>query len=393
MNYELEILEDIVNSWKQRVGNVGVQDLEEIKDRLQIEMKRLEKLMISQLLSLRNETMVNSYFTIHMHKLSSLADRLYDGIAEGIDTGVVIPVLNLIDALRKIYPSLVTRDLILPNAFRAIHGTALLQQWDELTTSWQSLGIDKEILEVAFLPLEEFGDLSKKLSWFHYSWIQQYLSSLENLDFSNYKPYPAPGYLISDHLALFNFNHAAFISFCHRLLQQRINRHKQKEDQLYLLRVAKKVIKQQRIISDVPFFYDKKSVKEELLHWIKEETDFRSLFDTAILESEGKVVPVNVYKYVYNMKVDQLAFWKKLQYDNGVYAEDNLDVFSAKIAYNASTKTTEDLSAKSVKSKLYGKEDQVIKPIYELIEKMLDDMSPSYKLLLNMRDEIKNFIR
>lgn len=360
MSYKLETLEQMVEDWNIKHVPASDHDYSEMADQLIIEVKRVEKIMIGHLLSLKNDTMLNSCLTIHIEKLSGICDKLYDKTKEKSGHNTVQPLLNLIELLRSLNPSLIGRDIALTKAFRTSQYETLLAQWKKIISEWGHLNVDPELFEVAFLPLKEFSDMSNEFSWFHYTWIKQYLSSLESINFEIYAPYPTPEYLISDHLALFNFNHNRFLAFCYRILQQRISRYQVKEDQLYFLGVAKKIIKPQPVISDTPFYQDKKSVKEELQQWIKEEIGFRSMFDASILENEGKLVPVNLYKFVYNMKGEQLAFWKKLQYDNGVYGEDNLHNFCAKVANNSSTRNTEDLSAKSIKSKLYQKDGLVL---------------------------------
>lgn len=74
------------------------------------------------------------------------------------------------------------------------------------------------------------------------------------------------------------------------------------------------------------------------------------------------------------MKCNQLAFWKKLQYDHGVYEEGNLDVFCEKVAANFTSKGQDELSPSSIKSKLYSKDPAVIDHIEGLLVAMLEDV-------------------
>ncbi|MDB4925508.1 hypothetical protein [Mucilaginibacter sp.] len=389
MKYELETLETLAGEW---AVNQTLTTLGEQKKSFIDEAWRTKKAIIHNLLLQKNQTLLHTYFTIHMQKLVELCDKVFDAVGQDTAHSVVIAILDLLDALKKAVPGLIDRDLALPKAFRVIQGKRLADEWEQLLPKLKNIGATPELLEIAVLPFEEFSSLKLKLSWFHYIWLKQYLYELDNLDFSKFEPYPSAVHLIHECLIRLDFNHSRFMAYCCKVIRESTDQFEEPKEQLLVLSMSRKIIRQFPMISGEPFYQKKQSIIKDLIKWVDEETDFRSVYDLGIFASIGKKVPVNPYKFIYDMTLEQLAFWKKLQYDHKLYIEDNLDSFSIKIAYNSSTRNKDELSIGSITSKLYSKDHKVISPVYELILAMFTTMQPIMELLQKMLDDLKPFM-
>src|SRR5690606_22471164 len=100
-------------------------------------------------------------------------------------------------------------------------------------------------------------------------------------------------------------------------------------------------------------------IVNELVDWIEAEIDYGLAANPLKRTASMKLNTT--------MKGSQLSFWNKLQYDHGIYEEDNLEIFSEKVAHNFTSKGKEDLSPSSIKSKLYSKDLSVIDPVESLL--------------------------
>lgn len=98
MNYELELLETLVELLKKQPVMSQQDNL------LREETKRLEKVMLRQLISFTNKTQLNTYLQINLHKLVEICDQLYDPQAR--DNPHAGHVLDLLISVRKAAKSL-----------------------------------------------------------------------------------------------------------------------------------------------------------------------------------------------------------------------------------------------------------------------------------------------
>jgi len=387
MKYELKALEDLINKLRDNHTLKNAQDNIRI---IEQEAKRTKQAIIHLLLLQKNETLLNTCFTIHILKLIEISDQLFDMTGNDTEHPGTLAILNLIGALKKAVPNLISRDIALPKAFRVIQGKQLAAEWLLMTDRLANIGAGTELIEIAGLPFEEFASLKIKLSWFHYTWLKQYLAELATIDFTKFDPYPSPEHLIHECLIRLDFNHPRFMAYCCKVIQQSADQYKSEE--LLILNMTKKLIGQFNMLSGESFYPKQQNIVKELYRWIDKEIEFRQVYDMAVFEAEGKKVPVNPYKYIYDMTLEQLAFWKKLQFDHKVFAIDNLETLSVKIAYNSSTKNKEVLSVGSITSKLYSKDSKVISPIYELVVAMFMTIQPIIELLQKMMEDLKPFM-
>jgi hypothetical protein len=383
MKYELHPLEELVSDMITGPEIVATDNAAFLQ-----EVKRTEKAIIHNLLMKKSETQLRAGFTIHVQKLVELTDRIFEVCA--FNDPKVTAVLGLLASLKKALPDLVDRNIPLPKAFRVVQGQRLKAEWDKLLPKLQEHIASPELLEIAALPFEEFTSLKIKMSWFHYTWLKQYLHELDHIDFSRFEPYPSAEHLIHECLIRMDFNHSRVTGYCCKVIRDSADRYK--DEELLVLDMSKKIVSQLAILSMESFYPKQQSLVRELCRWVDMEIEFRGAYDLAVFAAAGKKIPVNPYKFIYDMTLEQLAFWKKLQLDHKVFIEDNIDTFGIKIAYNTGTKNKDDLSAHSVISKLYSKDTKVISPVYELVVAMIAYLQPTLELLLRMQADLKPFM-
>ena len=379
MKYLLKPIEKIVNYIINNSKNRNT-DIKELKIILRSEIDRIEVLMLEELLSEYSEPIKVDYFNINMQKLSVMCDRLYAYEWKELNSSETAElILNLIVIMKDALPRLIGRESSVPRLFRIKECPSLQKEWEIVREEWDHFSLDPALLEIAHLPIDEFYTNDRKMSWFHFMWLKKYLKGLAHIDFTTLRPYPKIEYFVYEHLIKMNFNHFRFAAYCEETIEHDLDTFTEKIEQIYFLNMAKKIIGQIPVLSAEPFYSGIKTVKEELFQWIDLESEFRQHTDDQLITVKYNKKHVNTHKFKFNLTVEQLAFWQKLQFDNKIYEKENLDLFCEKVAYNSSTSNQEELSPGSIKSKLYSKNISLIRPIYGILEKMMAEL----KLFLN----------
>ena len=351
MNYELELLETLVELLKKQPVMSQQDNL------LREETKRLEKVMLRQLISFTNKTQLNTYLQINLHKLVEICDQLYDPQAR--DNPHAGHVLDLLISVRKAAKSLAPQDIVLPLLLRKMKSDLFESQWLLIKLQLEQREINPVFIDIIYCAYHNFAHSKFRPKWSNDNYLRFFSDVLEELS----------GKLDRDLLVYLlirlGYNHSRFTGYCYRWMRERFEG-KGFEEKTKLLWGLKKELRQLELLNQNSFDSRKQPIVNELLNWIDEEQN-------SLAYELNKLLP-NPMKLNTKLKVLELAYWQKLQHDHGVYEEVNLDVLSEKIAYNFSSKFQEELSAPSIKSKFYPKDRQILITIEKLLKDMLDDL-------------------
>jgi len=351
MNYELELLETLAD-WLQKQPSINQQEA-----LLHEETKRLEKAMLQHLMDLTNKTQLNTYLQINFHKLVQICDQLYDPYS--IENNHASHVLRLLMTVLSTAKNLAPQNLTLPLLLRKSKSQEFNIQWSVIETAFLNRGIDGNLIEITGFAFYNFEHAKERPNWSGEYYLRFYCDTLQ--DFSAFGDEEQLVYL----LIRLGYNYSRFTVYCCRKIKA-TTEGKTTAEKSKVLQRFKKDLRQLELLNTNSFDTRKLTIVEELLKWINEEIE-------SLVIEQSETLP-NPMKLNTTMRVLELAYWEKLQYDNGVYEEINLDSLSEKIAFNFSSKFQEELSAPSIKSKFYPKERSIIQPIEELLVKMLADV-------------------
>jgi len=351
MSYELELLE-------KRVDEL-IKDIEGLKQGIDAalleETRRIEHTLSAKLLALTNETQIVTFLQFYLPRLVKLCDKLYELEENGSPNTELI--INVIEAIRSSVSQYVPENVVLPKIFREREGAKLNFKWSTIIKPLQHHGIDEKLIDVMGIPVKQFISGRERASWYDYKYLKRYLSVLCELCEGEFTLV-----MLLETLIGIGYNHSRFSAY----LTQRviIGLPDLELEARSTLHLHKSRLTQVNIYTQRAFDRRKLPIVQELEKWI--DAKLRSL--------EQEEIGANPYKFISVLKGAELAFWKKLQYDHGVFEENNLDEFSEKVAYNFSTKAKDDLSPTSIKSKFYPKDKQTIMPIEKLLVAMLEDV-------------------
>ena len=351
MSYDLELLETLAY-WLHKQPAINKRD-----DLLREESKRLEKVMLYHLMTLSNDTQLNTYLQINLFKLVEICDLLY--LPGNKDSSNASAVLDLIMSLHKTSKTLATQDIVLPLLLRNRLSNNFGSQWSDVLNRLDLGGIDPILIEIIEFAYKNFVNSKLRPRWSTEVYLSAFSEALSDL----------PQEIDNDYLVILlirlEFNYSRFTAYCYRWMTARIEE-KNQDTKIESILKIKKELRQLTLLSEDRFDSRKSSVVDELSKWLDEEQLGININAAQNLSNQLKINTT--------LKVLELAYWEKLQYDNGIYDEVNLDILSEKVANNFSSKFQEELSAASIKSKFYPKDRSIIEPIEVLLVKMLEDV-------------------
>lgn len=356
MSYEFELLENLTAQLVARVAGGYRQTGPDAM--LKNEVKRLERVLLLQLMALTNETQITTFLQINLSRLVSICNQLYfDGAGEHYDAGLI---LELLEAIRKPANAYIPGNIELPKLFREQEGRNFAQQWQQIFTELDNNAVDGILAEIVGLPFNRFASEGDKLYWADFKYLKRYAYVLEKM----VAEMPPDEILLTDLLIGLGFNHSRFTAYHARQIRHRLSGQDNVVKRSILLQ-AKAKVSQVESLTAISFERNKIPVKDELMKWIDAEL---------LLYPETPQRPPNSHKLNTTFKAIELAFWRKLEYDHGIYEEANLDIFSEKIAGNFTTIGQDELSGPSIKSKFYTKEPAVVDAAELKLVAMLEDV-------------------
>ncbi|MES2650530.1 MAG: hypothetical protein V4663_02265 [Bacteroidota bacterium] len=355
MNYELETLEHLINNILRREEKAG--ETEHLPDlSLQTEAEKVERMLSQHLLTLTNETQIITFLQVYLGRLIKLCNKLYEREIDANPNAEII--LDLIEALRSPVSQYVPETIILPDLFRDRESKKFKYHWAFVLKPLRENGIDQKLIDIMYIPVKQFSSSKENMRWCDFKFLKRYLGVLEELTSGKFTLE-----MLLDTLVGLGYNYSRFTAYYTSGLKMRMAtldyghiRRMLKAEQARLSQIS--------IYTKRDFDTRKLPVLEELGKWI----------DAELIRHEDRRSGTNPFKLVSKLKAVQLAFWKKLEYDHGIYEEDNLDTFSEKITYNYSTKLQEELSAPSMKSKFYPKDGAIYRAIEKILVAMLEDV-------------------
>lgn len=354
LNYEYEKIESLLNNRTNTPPASQTAD-----PVLRAEAKRLETLLLAELLRLDNEVQIRMFLKAHLHRLVALCNRLYDPKAAANPDAEVL--LTVMDALRRAVSDLLPEEVVVPEIFRDRILADYRTRWKVMRLRLAGAGIDDHLLDIMGLPLERFADADTTPTWMLFRYLRKYVQGLDAFTAEE----AVDDWLATERLIALGFNHARFISYLSRSIRANTSTLDPTKQHAYLNSLRQRVTQVHRrtllrLDRDMP------PVAEELVRWLDAE-----------LASLGAlhVRQPNPMKMNTTFKVTQLAIWKKLLYDHGICDEANLDILSEKIAHNYTTKGQESLSPASIKSKFYTKDPADIAMLRKLLDDLRDDLS------------------
>jgi AcrR family transcriptional regulator len=352
MNYEFEQLEELSDNLLKNPQDPAA------LIKLEKELKRLERVLLKQLLELSNDTQIGNFLQINLYRMGEICDSHFDSDRE--ENVVAQAILNLMDHLTSQVEPLLPDTLNLPKLFCKQQALIYMEKWRVFKSRFQQIGIDEQHLEIMAVPFDRFT-FDGAMRWHNYKYLKKYAKVLEELG----NELPDDNYRLMHLLVGLGFNHVRFENYCTRLFSAQIKDLSGAEAKS-VLKIERTRLFQVNLYTKSVFDQDRMPVDEALAKWM--DVTLKDLLERPL------DIPQNPFKLKTRLTAMQLALFEKTLYAHGFYDEPNLDTFSEKIACNFSTKGQDVLSAPSVKSKMYTKDISAIKPLEPMVAAVLEDL-------------------
>jgi hypothetical protein len=329
--------------------------------RLLVEARRLEKAITATLRSIDNFTQRDTYHNDTLSKLVDICDLLFEAHHRiSPDTRVL---LDLLSAIRQILPGEISPLLRLSKAIIFTQKDLIKTDWEAYSQTMRGYELDAKLIAIAAIPFRRFIDGKEKLYWGDFTWLKGYAAKLDAIDWENADCNSKTEALMSLLIGR-DFNHDRFFIYCKKYIAERLVTISTKKRRLQEYEVCRKLV-QQDTQDGLPLFdrYGSR-VSGRLLKWIKEESD-------ALKASDGEDY-IGKLSVIWN--IDTLALFLKLLWDNKVFRDVTLEVFSQQIAAAFSSKGKGDFKAHSIFGRFYVKDREVLQTLEALFVKLLEDI-------------------
>ncbi|HZY35554.1 MAG TPA: hypothetical protein VFE53_02835 [Mucilaginibacter sp.] len=329
--------------------------------RLLVEARRLEKAIAVTLRSIDNFTQRDTYHNDTLSKLVDICDLLFEAHRRlSPDTRVM---LDLLAAIRQILPGEISPLLRLSKAFVFTQKDLIKTEWEVYNSTLRDHEIEPKLIVIAAIPFQRFFDGNEKLYWGDYTWLKGYAAKLGGIDWENADCNSKTEALMSLMIGR-DFNHDRFFIYCKKYIMERVGTLNTKKRRLQEYAVCEKLVMEDTQIGLPAFDRHANQVSVRLLKWIKEETEALKTSDSE--EYIGKL------SVVWN--IDTLALFFKLLWDNKVFRDVTLELFSQQIAAAFSSKGKGDFKAHSIFGRFYVKDREVLQTLEALFVKLLEDI-------------------
>jgi AcrR family transcriptional regulator len=155
MQYELELLESLSDELLNNPTDKA------LFDKLEIELKRLERVLLKKLLELSNEMQIRNFLQVNLYRMGEICDIHFDSSAK--ENKVAQAILDLMDHLTSQVEPMLPDTLTLPKLFCFQQSIDYMNKWKMLEKKLIEVGIDEDFLEIMKIPFERFNHFSQML--------------------------------------------------------------------------------------------------------------------------------------------------------------------------------------------------------------------------------------
>lgn len=333
---------------------------------LTVEAKRLEKAITQHLTAIENFTQRDTFHFNTLGKLVNICDSLFD-LTGDINPNVSV-LLELLTAVKQVIPDEVRPNLKLPKAFIELQKEGFVKFWALQRKIMQEQDVAERLIEIAAIPFNRFTEPKQLLYWGDFTWLRSYQAKLEIMDWDNADCSSKTEALMSLLIGR-DFNDDRFYIYCKKYILERTAAVSGKRNRLLAFAQCEKLVLEDTQVGMPSFDLHANSVSARLVKWIGEEIDF--------VETHEREVAFA--KLAFAMYVNRIAFFFKLLHEQKLFGDTSFKELSQQIASTCLSMDGEEISAPTIISKAYPKD-----------QKMLEEMEA---LLVGMLEYVRRFMR
>lgn len=285
---------------------------------------------------------------------------------------IYIHLEKLLRFLEKEYPNHIDENGTVPFRTLLIEQLKQAHQLQLIKSKLTACCSNKKLLDFALEPIQKIAEitLDKNVNYHQLQYGKQYVTACYDFFKTNIE---ADENDIRNLLIDLNYNSLTLFAYMVDNIIASLNAIESTNDKIkYLFEIRKNLNqKPSKIIK--PFYQEYPHIKSQIIGWIEEEIEFFQ--SSAHLTTKSHNVPGAIApkgKIQTELSVAQLCYLFNLMHQSGVIKESNQrDIFRF-IAENFKTKTTEQISIDSIKSRYYNVESTTKSAVREKIIELLN---------------------
>lgn len=279
---------------------------------------------------------------------------------------------KLLRFLAKEYPQFIAENRAMPFQTLMLELQTIEPKLQSVKSKFTESCSNKKLLSIAFGPIEKIATirLENKVHYYEFKFCKQYIFACN--DYFTIKVGTTESDII-DLLFELNLNSLKLFEYKIDIIISELNQLDSTNDKINLLYEKRKNINQMQTKIVKPFLKDYPSIKTQVIGWIEEEIEFLSknlklnAFSQKVqLENKEKT------KIHTELSVAQLSYFFNILNQSGVIKQSNQREIFRFIAENFKTKTTDQISVDSIKSRYYNVESTTKNAVREKIIDLLN---------------------
>ncbi len=285
---------------------------------------------------------------------------------------IYIHVEKLLRFLEKEYPNHIDENGTVPLRTLLIEQLKQAHQLQLIKSKFTAYCSNKKLLDFALEPIQKITEitLDKNVNYHQLQYGRQYIAACYDFFKTNIT---ADENDIRNLLIELNYNSITLFAHMVDNIIASLNPIDTTNDKIKYLFEIRKNLNQKPTKIIKPFYQEYPHIKSQIIGWIEEEIEFFQ--SSAHLTTKSHNVPGAIApkgKIQTELSVAQLCYLFNLMHQSGVIKESNQrDIFRF-IAENFKTKTTEQISIDSIKSRYYNVESTTKSAVREKIIELLN---------------------
>jgi len=322
------------------------------------EAKRLERSIITHLAAIENFTQRNTFHFNTLSKLVNVCDILFD-VYNRITPDVKV-MMDLLTSIKRVIPDEIRPNLKLTKAFVEMQLTPISEAWLHQSSVMIRYYVPEKLIAIAGIPFRRFIEPKGNLLWGDFTWLRGYQAKLDILDWEN-PDCNSPSEALLSLLIGRDFNDDRFFIYCKKYIKDRTKAVSGKRNRLLAYAECEKLVLEDTQTGMPSFDCYANSVSTRLVTWIRNEIDFVETH-----EREQTFAKLHFHLYV-----NRIAFFFKLLSEQKVFGETSFKDLSQQVASTCLSIDGEEISAGTIISKAYPKDQKMLEEMEDILVKML----------------------
>jgi hypothetical protein len=394
VKYELQLFDYIVSEYfnsKTKKPKLSKLEFLEWQKDLQREEERVKQSFMRLAFSNNDDKIIERQIQLYQQKLILISNHISQQVGylsieyelhlkkedylSQLGLVFIECIATLLTFIEKYFTKYFSQDSQIPTSYFINSQHQLTNQLARIKELAKQKKIDTALIKIVNHHINTFIENPKEASYRKLIYCKTFLQETEVILLRDLKGIRLEKQFITN-LIYLNFNVFAIYNYIGIRIKKNYQSKSSYKEQLLLLQLFKKLINQSQVKPEFEFNRGVESLKSSLINWLDEELFFfkerRQLaiqFRQNHNVTNQKVSNTKIYS---SLSVSQLAYLMKLLANANIITPENTSKLVEFISDNFSTSSQKDISANSLRNKIYSPENTTIENVQEIMETLVE---------------------